>query len=302
MRELQNLLLASYTETGNEYSRNENAARISPFVWLNLICLDAPIVAITWQGFFARSFHVSLTASSRAALFTTAWLIYLIDRLADAWSLDGNEPRSLRQQFCQRHRSAWLVAIGGLTLVDLWIISRQLDRATVQIGMAIGAISLLYLGLNYWLGKIWRFLPVKEICIGCLFAIGTLAALLPRVELSATFVAAFVFYTALCSWNCISIAVWECDLDRAQRKNSIATHWNGVRLFLKPGAFILAVFAIGAQSFRKELAPVCYCIGISAALLGVLDSLGEIVRRDERTALADLVLLTPLFLLLVRNA
>ena len=86
------------------------------------------------------------------------------------------------------------MAIGGLTLVDLWIISRQLDRATVYIGMAIGALSLLYLGFNYWLGKVWRFLPVKEICIGCLFASGTLAALLPRVELSATFILTFVLF------------------------------------------------------------------------------------------------------------
>ena len=274
--------------------------RITPIVWLNLVCLDAPIVAIMWQWFFARNFHVSLTASSRAALFLTAWLIYLVDRLADARSLNGNESRSLRQQFCQRHRSAWLVAIGCLTLINLWIISRQLDRATVHIGIAIGAVSLFYLGLNYWLGKVWRFLPVKEICIGCLFASGTLAALLPRVELSATFILTFVLFAALCSLNCISIAVWECDLDRAQGKDSIATRWAKVSSCLRPALIALAIFGIVMGLVTTALAPVYGCIGVSALLLGLLDWSGERIPRDERTALADLALLTPLLLFPLR--
>ncbi len=28
---------------------------LKPWLWLNLVCLDAPIVAITWQWLFARA-------------------------------------------------------------------------------------------------------------------------------------------------------------------------------------------------------------------------------------------------------
>ena len=173
--------------------------RIAPVVWLNLVCLDAPIVAITWQWFFARDFHLSLTASSRAALFLTSWLIYLADRFADTWALQRNSPRSLRQEFCQRHQTPWIAAIAGIALLDLWIIAHQLDRGTIRMGMLIGAFSLIYLAINYWLGKTWRFLPIKEICVGSLFAVGTVAALLPQIGLSTTFATLFSLCRALLS-------------------------------------------------------------------------------------------------------
>jgi hypothetical protein len=54
-------------------------ARYSPVVWLNLLCLDAPIVAVTWQWLFARTFGAHLNLSLRVLLFLTAWLIYLAD-------------------------------------------------------------------------------------------------------------------------------------------------------------------------------------------------------------------------------
>lgn len=273
----------------------EPRARISPIVWLNLLCLDAPFVAITWQWLFARSFGVSITASSRAALFLTAWLIYLADRLADTWALRLDDPRSLRQVFCRRYRGPYAVVIPSLALIDLWIVSRQLDRSTVHIGMMVGGFLLVYLTVNYWLGKIWRLFPAKEICIGSLFAIGTITALLPLVRPSLAFIEAFLLFAVLCSLNCISIAVWERELDHAQRKNSIATRWSGVRFYLRLGAMVLTVFAMA--SVTKTYAPLHICIGVSAALLGVLDWLGEQIQRDERTALADLVLLTPLSLL-----
>ncbi len=280
----------------------EPRERITPIVWLNLVCLDAPIVAITWQSFFARSFHGSLPASSRAALFLTAWLIYLADRLADSWDLRQNGARSLRQQFCQRHQRSWIAIIAGIGLIDVWIISHRLDRATVRIGMTIGAICLVYLAVNYRLGKIWRLLPIKEICVGFLFALGSVAALLPGLYWSAHFVVIFLFFVSLCSLNCISIAVWERELDLEQHKSSIATSWPGVHRYVTLSAFSFALFAFIIAPGAKALAPLVYCIGASALLLAALYWSGENIPRDERTALADLVLLTPLFLYLLKIA
>ena len=297
MSEPQSLLLASDTENRDEPSRGEDVARISPFVWLNLVCLDAPIVAITWQWCFARSFHVSLGPASRAALFLTAWLIYLADRLADTWTLRGNSPRSLRQEFCRQHQPVWIAAILGIGLIDLWVVSRQLDPPTIHAGILIGIISLLYLAVNFWLGNVWRFLPIKEICIGSLFAFGTIVAFFSKFDLSAKFIAAFFLFASLCSLNCISIAVWEKTLDLVQKKNSIATRWDGVQSLLGLVALALVVCAIAAAFVTQAPVQLYVCIATSAVLLGVLDWLGESIPRDERTALADLVLLTPLLLL-----
>jgi hypothetical protein len=295
MRESNSLLLSrplSCHPPGNGVSE---ILRITPFVWLNLVCLDAPIVALTWQWLFSRNFHISLTPWSRAALFLTGWLIYLTDRLADTWTLGENSSRSLRQEFCQRHQRAWIAAIAGIGVVDLFIIIHQLDRKTIHFGIVVGAISLVYLTVNYWLGKVWRFLPLKEICVGSLFAFGTVTALFPQIDFSTAFIAAFLLFASLCSFNCISIAAWERKLDRAQRKDSIATRWNGIGFCLRPGAFALVVLAISMAIRTKSSAPVYVCIATSAVLLGTLDGLGERIPRDGRTALADLVLLTPLF-------
>jgi hypothetical protein len=298
MREIEQLLTLSKPLPGPEPLNHARAsARTSPIVWLNLVCLDAPVVAVTWQWLFAQRFHIALTASLRGALFLTAWLIYLADRLADTWALRANGPCSLRQKFCQRHQHAWIMTIGVIALADLWIIFRHLDRTTVRVGVLIGGFSLAYLALNYWLGKIWRFLPIKETCVGSLFAFGTATVLFARIDLSAVFIAPFFLYAALCSLNCISIAVWEREIDRAQHKDSIATRWSGTRFCLRPVALALAVFAITSALVTKASAQLYFCISLSAFLLGSLDWLGERIPPDERTALADLVLLTPLLFL-----
>jgi hypothetical protein len=291
MREPYELLTRSQVFPRAEIS--DRSMRFSPVLWLNLVCLDAPIVAVTWQWLFARSFHVSLPVSTRAALFLTAWLIYLADRLADTCSL---KPLSLRQQFCQRYQSTWLFAIVVLAIIDLWIIPRQLDRATIYVGILLGALSLVYLAMNYWLGRIWRIVPIKEVCVGSLFATGTVAALFPRTDFTAGFAASFFLFAALCSSNCIGIAVWERDLDRAQRKNSIATRWSRTQLWFQLCMIGLAVTAIAMALITKAFAQLYCCIGLSALLLGALDWAGDKILRDGRTAMADLVLLTPALL------
>ncbi len=282
-------------------SQREKPAQISPLVWLNLVCLDAPLVAVSWQWLFARAFQIPLTNSVRLTLFLTAWLIYLADRLADSWSLDGTEPLSLRQRFCRRYQQIWIAVIPLLALADSVLISRQLDRGIIRVGLVVGVLSLAYLAINYWIGKVWRFVPVKELCIGCLFASGTVAAVVPHVGLSAAFVIAFAFFAALCSVNCISIAIWERDLDLKQEKNSISTRWPNVRSWFRAAIITLAICAMIIGPIAKTAASLYYCVALSAFLLAAVDSLGKWFGRDERTAMADLVLLTPLALFVLKS-
>jgi hypothetical protein len=207
---------------------------------LNLVCLDAPIVAVTWQWLFARSFHLPISVPERVALFLTAWLIYLADRLGDALSLrDGNE-KSLRERFCRRHRGEWPLLLAGVGLFDGWVAFRYLDAHLLRVGLLVGCAAALYLLVNYSLGRIWRALPVKEFSVGLLFAVGTVAAFLPFSRFD--FYLSFLLFAALCSFNCISIAVWERELDEVQRKHSLATRWPGAQRYLRLSAISLAVF------------------------------------------------------------
>ncbi|HEX8898484.1 MAG TPA: hypothetical protein VF751_07285, partial [Chthoniobacterales bacterium] len=184
--------------------RPRTAKRAVPTIWLNLVCLDAPLVAITWLWLFARNFQVPLQIGNGVALFLTAWLIYLADRFVDAAALETNSPRSLRQEFCLRHREIWItivVLVGGF---DAYVIWRTTAWETFFVGAIVGTLALLYLVLNHPLGLIWRTLPAKELAIGMLFAAGTVVALLPRLPLTTTFAVATLSFAGLCALNCIS--------------------------------------------------------------------------------------------------
>ncbi|MFL6589828.1 MAG: hypothetical protein ACJ8M4_06610 [Chthoniobacterales bacterium] len=287
--------------------------------WLNLVCLDAPLVATAWLWLFARTFHVSLQFGNTVALFLTAWLIYLADRVADASSLNPNLPRSFRQDFCLRHREIWIATVALVAGFDAYVIWRTTAWATVIVGAVVGVLALIYLVLNHPLGLIWRSLPAKELAIGVLFAAGTMVALLPGPPFTPIFAIAVVLFAALCAFNCISIATWERDLDLVQGKVSIATRHPSVARHIRKFCVVLALNALAVALVFRSTMPLFACLGVSAFLLAWLSkspsckegrfsnhrrsrSRGIIRRsldRDERTALADLVLLTPLVVLIV---
>lgn len=267
-------------------------ARFSPVVWLNLVCLDAPIVAVTWQWFFGQCFHLRVEWPARVALFLTAWIIYLADRLGDALRVDQDEEMSWRERFCYRHRNAWWCGLAVVALLDGWTVATYLNRALLPFGVALALASATYLAINYWLGKWWRRLPLKEFCIGLLFAAGTAFSLRPVAD--GPLLAAFLLFALLCILNCVCIAVWELELDLAQGKDSIATCWPHLGERLRFFTRALAVVSLCVALLRWTSPVLAGAVGTSALLLGGLDLAQRLWRRDERTALADLVLLTPL--------
>jgi hypothetical protein len=292
------------------------AQRAVPSTWLNLVCLDAPLVAVIWLWLFARTFHVPLQIGNAVALFLTAWLIYLADRFADASNLKAESPRSLRQEFCLRHREFWVATLALVAGFDAYVIWRTTAFQTFLVGAIVGVLAVVYLVANHPLGLIWRSLPAKELAIGILFAAGTVVALLPTIPSAPGFVFAAIGFAGLCALNCISIAGWERELDRGQRKVSIATRHPRVIRLVGPACLALALAAIGLAIVFRQAAPFFLCISVSALLLTGLNASpsfkeGRFFNRprrlanrrslgvDERTALADLVLLTPIVALLV---
>ena len=230
-------------------------------------------------------------------------VIYLIDRLADSLSLGPASARSLRQEFCSRHTKLWIGLTLTVALLDATVVFSRLDHGLVLSGAFLGGAAFVYLTLNYAFSQVWKWVPLKEVAVGFLFAAGTFLVLVPQLsrapsamERSTIAFAAFLF-ASLCSLNCMSIAVWERDLDRSQGKHSIATRWP--RVDVVGADFLLCP---GGGCFRTRSFPIevpsgpALCLAVSAILLAMLHSLS--MDRDDRTALADLVLLTPAALIL----
>jgi hypothetical protein len=272
--------------------------RHPPAVWLNLVCLDAPVVAVAWLWLFARTFQAPLQIGNGIALFLTAWLIYLGDRFADAISLKPGLPRSLRQEFCLRHREIWITTIALVAGFDAYVIWRTTAWETFLVGAVVGILALLYLVANHPLGLIWRSLPAKELAIGILFAAGTAVALLPQLPPASGFAVAVIAFAALCSLNCISIATWERELDRTQQKVSIVTRHPRFIRYLGKICVGLALAVLALAIFFPSDALVFVCLAASALLLAWLNR-SSIGGDDSKTALADLVLLTPVVVFIV---
>jgi hypothetical protein len=272
-------------------------------VWLNLVCLDAPLVSIAWLWLFAKTVHAPIDPINRAALFLTAWLIYLADRLADSYSLPHGVPRSLRHEFCLNHRHIWIGALAAISVTDAVLIWRNIGKETFLAGAVIGTLALIYLVLNHSLGGAWPRLPLKEFAIGFLFVAGTLVALLPHLPpLSKSVLFSGITFALLCTLNCVSIAYWERTLDETQRKVSFATRYPGLERHFGKASIVLALSSGIMAIFYRDAAAIFGCVSASALLLALLDSLRGKISRDQRTALADLVLLTPLLALLLVNA
>lgn len=270
--------------------------RISPLVWMNLVCLDAPLVAVSWQWLFARSFGVVVPRGTSVALFLTAWLIYLADRLGDAFSLGAFPAVSVRQEFCRRHTRAWIAAVVMIAIADLFVIATQLDGLAISVGAAVGLAALVYLTINRFAPSFWHVLPLKESSIGFIFAAGSVVGLVRGLTTVA--LPAWLLFAALCALNCISIAVWERELDAAQQRISIATEFPRVAFWLARAAVAVAGVSAAALLFFEHPAPYL-SITISALALAALQFSARYLQRDLRTALADLVLLTPLLALLI---
>jgi hypothetical protein len=259
-------------------------------------------VSVAWLWLFARTFHTPIDSVKCAALFLTAWLIYLSDRLADSYSLPDRGARSLRHEFCLNHRPVWIGGLAVIAVVDACLIWRSLAAETFLAGAVIGTFALFYLVLNHSLGGAWRPLPLKEPAIGFLFAAGTLVALFPVRPITGSLVISGIAFAWLCTLNCISIAFWERELDQEQRKVSFATRYPNLHPHLGKLEIAFALASGLAAIVWREAAPVLGCACASSLLLALLDSFRGKIGRNQRVALADLVLLTPLLALLIMNA
>jgi hypothetical protein len=272
-------------------------AGYSPVVWLNLLCLDAPIVAVAWQWLFAHTFGAHLSLALRALLFLTAWLIYLADRFADTIKLSPDSPISLRHRFSREHMIGWWIAVVVIFIIDVSLALRTLDLQMLLLGGTLAAICGLYLFVNHSLGGRWRPIPMKEKAIGVLFAAGTTLGVVGQLPgLTISFGVAVILFAILCTFNCLSIAAWERELDAAQGKTSLLTGWPAVAGALKSIGYGIVLAALVCAIFWRFAFVLWFCLAASALLLVRLN-LAPRLARDSRTALADLVLLTPLLAL-----
>ena len=291
------------TKIAMEFAGFDREFHLTGQRWLllgNLTSLDAPAVAVSWLLLLGDCFHLTVARGNIAALFLTAWLIYLVDRFVDSFSLQPDGPRSARQTFCARNRGLWLSSILFVGFVDASVVCFTLDRAIILRGIFLGSIVFAYLTINWLCDEIWTAVPFKEAIIGILFSTGTLLGLGSKLfVMPAAILLAGSLFALLCFANCASVASWERNLDRIQNKHSIATRFGpapGLGRFLAATLIAGSIFLLWVDVTAW---PMAVCVATSSMALIALNTIR--ICRDERSALADLVLLTPVMFLALRR-
>jgi hypothetical protein len=241
------------------------------WLWLNLLSLDAPLVAVVWQDFLARSYPSALRPAGRLMLGLTVWAIYLADRILDVRSPPSRQ-ETLPHQFCRQHHRLAGVMLAVILLADLLIGTMWLRHAVFANGMVVSVGVFAYLGLF----PVRQIAPAfKPMAAAMLFTTGVfLVAWTGKANSEWMFGWPAAAFFAVCLANLHLINRWELGLPPAR-----------IVMWIVP-VILICVF-IGASRWYTAIA-------LSAAGLAALAVFGNKLSQASRRVLADAVLLTPL--------
>jgi hypothetical protein len=241
-----------------------------PWFWLNLLSLDAPLVALIWQDFLAHSYSTPLLLQGRCVLGLTVWAIYIADRLIDVRgpAADTEPPH---HRFYREHRPVWIAVLMAVIGADLLVTLLWLRPVVFVHGLVIAGASIGYLAIFTGAGNRWVF--VKNIAAAVLFSAGVFVVASANTPGSLiSLLPPWAAFTALCAMNLILIDQWK----RARPTN---------RVYLT----ILLFAPLSGAAGRWYLAISLSSLGLTALAL-----FGNRLTVEARRVLADLALFTPL--------
>lgn len=265
----------------------------------HLTSLDAPTVAFVWTLAFAWAAHLRLPLWLPAVVSLSALTCYIADRLMDARKPRRAAPSGLyasaslreRHHFHWRYRRlllpvAILAACAALVLVLRFMPLHAQERDSA---LAIAAIA--YFGSIHTSEGQRRSLLPKELLVALVFTLACAAPAFTRAssQRAGLLIPAAVFIAV--AWlNCHAIEAWE---------SSFLPASNGIRkiAFCLAGASLLIAIGL-SMAHTPRIAALLTMAALSASLLGLLDHFRERLTPLALRIAADLVLLTPLALLL----
>jgi len=275
----------------------ENPKKVPFWLWPNVLGLDAPLVAVAWQFFFAEVFRLKIPASNYLTLGLAVWVIYSVDRLLDARQLRAPERAAARHRFYRR----WYVPMAAITALvaaeAVFLALTRLPANLVHVGLMLSALVGVYFVHRIWIrGPMLLVLP-KEVFAGFVFAVGaTLAGHVWSSEIpEALWSAEVLCFGALCSLNCLAISVWERESDADNDPNALAQMWpevvGGFPLF----AWAAAAAACGFAAWQHTAAgfPVFVAVAAGAVAIALLATLAGRMRVELSRVLADVAVLLP---------
>lgn len=127
-------------------SSSQTNPRVPWWLWLNVLSLDAPLVAVLWQWALAQAYGVKMDPITYSTLGLSVWLIYVVDRVLDTRSVDGDQVLSARHLYYRQHYRFY--AWGAIPIVVAFLTYRVFTSlpATLMLrGIGLSFLVGLYL-------------------------------------------------------------------------------------------------------------------------------------------------------------
>ena len=116
------------------------------WLWPQVLCLDAPLVAVSWMAALAKSHHLRLQPSFYIGLGLVTWIVYVLDRTADAISGRLPTPMSARHAFCLRHQKILLrVMVPVVAVYVIWLALTDVPTGLLIQGLGLCVAAAFYL-------------------------------------------------------------------------------------------------------------------------------------------------------------
>jgi len=273
--------------------------------WLTILSLDAPTVAVLWQILFASSFDLVIKPIHAILLFAAVWLIYVFDRCFDGFVIA--KALTARHDFYKRHFKRVAILAGIVVCSALVIAIMWLEPPIFLHGIILSGVVLLYLANLHLPKKPFLLIP-KELQIGLVFAAGATITFWSQLDSltvieNILFLSATLCFAMLCFLNCSLIGLWEKSVDVLHQQPSLARTTMDTDMAIEQLSFL----------FQSSLVTLMFItiflpLSMSLKIAFVLSSLGLWALQytqaktsiDLRRVLADVVLMSPLVVLLLQ--
>lgn len=272
-------------------------------MWLNLLSLDAPLVAVVWQVWFSQCTSTPISWYAVGALALTVWFIYVSDRLMDALPGGSLHPAP-RHLFYRRH---WLLfaCLATAGLFALGSLCAHIQAVVLRNGLYLfSGVAIYFSGIHFVPLIDKRHWP-KEMAVGLIFALGTCLDVWTRMrETKGTLLVPMLLYATLCWLNCVGIEYWEWTRYRLSPRQAPCSLT--IRVGANLPAVTLAVTGLAASLWASSLwtggsvshRPIFLACLISSAALLILARHSDRLSSDALRVLADISLLSPLLFLI----
>jgi hypothetical protein len=198
------------------------------WLWLNVLGLDAPLLAVSWQALLAKCFRVELAPAACVVLGVACWLVYATDYVWDGLRALPGTALAPRHEFYRAHRKRISVLILAASAGVLALAAESLNAKQFRDGLAISVAVAGYLAAIHLSPVQWRARWPREFAVAALFTTGTFFWIWAELRSGRyRLLAPALVFSVVCWMNCSGIEYWEWGKTgtRAQQQPSASARW-----------------------------------------------------------------------------